>query len=375
MKRVMSLLTLMLALFIMASCSKVDFDLPEEVVEDQGSSLVLSTRSGFSSSSGTIYVPQDVGTIFNLESKKSKIKHAFWEIEDAKYEGTQVSHKFVSLGEVKVKIRAKFEDGSEEDREFTVISVLDVSSTDPVQIFSEKKSDGSFDVLFLFSKERLRFASSDKYFYNGLVTEWKVKPVPEDNAYIIDKDGKPKKTKDVGKYVGLTINLKLKGLYNIALIHSETNWTDLSGSKFVKADNPGLVWFWFEDGEIIPQGDVETVNLPGESGDEYFRFSYSGASNNDVVLFFQLEKAFQGEAFVVRELSGGGYSAPISLEAVSGHPNWGKIKLAASELEWRVSGFRYGPDKRKLEVYSPNMKKSFFYSDYYKNLRIVVYKI
>lgn len=375
MRKVIYFLVLTLASIIVASCSKVDFDLNTEGAKDQNTSLVLSTRAGYSSASGTVYVPQGVGTFFSLESSTKKIKHAFWEIERSKYEGIQIAHKFVSLGEVKLIIRVKFEDETEENKEFKVISVLDISSVDPVQIFSEKKSDGTWDMLFLFSKERLRFASSNKYYYNGLVSEWKIKPLPDNNAYIIDKDGKPKKTSDVGKYVGLTINMKLKGLYNIALIHSETNWTDLSGSKYLRSDNPGLAWFWLEDGEVIPQGGVEIVNLPGESGDEYFRFSYSGTSNNEVILFFQLEKALQSEAFVVQELSGGGYSGPISLEAVSGHPNWGQIKLAASELEWRVSGFRYGPDKRKLEVYSPNMKKSFFYSDYYKNLRIVVYKI
>src|SRR5680860_985461 len=141
------------------------------------------------------------------------------------------------------------------------------------------------------------------------------------------------------------------------------------------SDNPGLVWFWFEDGKIIPQGDVIAYNLPGATGDNYFRFTQNGSSSTDkVTLYFKLVNDFTTNAFVLRQLSGGTYSEPITMWSVPDHQQWGQIELPSSELMDTVNSFRYGPNKNNPNIYSSNMEKSFFYDEYFKNIRLALYE-
>lgn len=378
----MKKIVLMFGLFglLVSGCKLIDLDIPEKVVPkepEKESVLILKSGYGFNSAYGNIYVPKGIGVILKLEGKtaENEIKTASWTIEGVSYEGSQIIHKFNSLGEVRLKVKVEFKNNSKEEREFTVVSVLDIGTVDPVQVFVEKNPSKGWDVLFLFSKERLRFATSKDYYFNGLVTNWQKKGVPEDNAYIINAAGKPEATKDVGKYVGVKINIQDRGLYNIALINSGENWTDFSGSRFIRTDNPGLVWFWFEEGTVVPQGNVLIGDLPGVNGDNYFRFTIHEDSKT-VTLFFKLDKDFTTSAFVLRqETDKGKWLDPINMTSVTNQTSWGKIEVPMENNYGKIMGLRYGPDISKPAEFSSNMEKSNFYDDFFKNIRIVIYKI
>lgn len=126
---------------------------------------------------------------------------------------------------------------------------------EPVVAFAGSAPDGAYTVLILFAKERLRDVTDTVIYFNGNVSNWEKKIIPaSDKNYVID-NGQPKKVAKDGLYIGAKFVLKDKGLYNIALVHSGNNWTDLSGSRFIRHDNPGLVWFDFNNGEIASSGD------------------------------------------------------------------------------------------------------------------------
>lgn len=373
MKRIIKIF--ILAIFILTGCSLVDIDIPNNVpVSEKNSKLILKSGSGFNSVYGNIYVPNKTVVSLIIEGKGAEIKSVLWSIEGSNYEGLQITHKFNFLGETKVKVEVLFVDGKKESRDFTIVSVLDISTADPIQIFTEKNSSGDWEVLFLFSKERLRYATSTSYMYDGLVVDWKKKSIPENNSYVINSDGKPEMTNDVGKYVGIKINLSYRGLYNITLVHSGDNWIDLSGSKYTRSDNPGLAWFWFENGMIIPQGNAVANNLPGVSGDTYFRFTVNEDSKK-MNLFFKLEKTFTSAAFVLKQNDNGSYASPIIMSPVPNYEQWGQIELSTENQLQKILGFRYGPNKDKPTEFSINMDKSYFYDIYHKNIRFIIYKI
>lgn len=364
-----------------ASCEFEEFEPPitdEEQVASE-SKLVLKSASGFNSEVGAIYVQQGIGTGMKVESKTtSAVTEAEWTIESTTYKAVQVTHKFTTLGAVSVKVVAKFADNSTETRTFTVQSVADISKSDPIRYFVTAKTDGSWDVLFLFAKERLRYATDNVLYFTGSVTGWqKTVILDAEKNYVIGTDGKPATTTDVGKYVGVKLNLKIKEEYSIALVHSGNIWADYSGSSFVKTAEPGLAIFWFDAGTITPRGDSYIAdNLPGASGDGYFRFNQTGdATTGKVTLYFRLDGNFTTAAFVVRELDGGTYGSPITMYSVPNFPEWGQIELPVTEMLGKVSGFRYGPNSAAPTTYSGNMSKSFFYDSYFKNVRISILKV
>jgi len=367
-----------ISLSVLTGCEFVDFDpeIPDEEFVEVESKVILKSANGFNSTLGVIYVQQNVGIGLKVEGKTSVVESASWKIENSNYEGVQVTHKFASLGEVQVTINAQFADGSSETRTFTIVSVFDISEADPVRAFSYNNNDGTWTVLFLFSKERIRYATDSVFYYNGTVSDWKQQIIPtSDHNYIIDQNGNPQITQDVGKFIGVKVKLVARGSYNIALIHSGDNWTDFSGSAFVQ-DNPGLVLFWFDGGEIIPKGNAYANNFPGATGDNYFRFTQIGDKvSGKAILFFRLESDYTANAFVVREKNDGGYTNPIAMWPVNDFSDWGQIELPISELADKVCGFRYGPNKNNPEIYSGNMKKSFFYDTFFKNLRLSIYKV
>ncbi len=246
---------LMFSVFIVSSCELIDIDIPDNaIISEKNSKLLLSTNLGFNSIYGDIYVENGKVTSLKIEGKGKEIKSLTWKIDNSNYEGLKVNHSFKSLGEEKVKVEAVFTDGKKEKRDFTVVSVKDISRVDPLQVFTEKNTIGGWDVLFLFSKERLKYATSSTYYYDGVIADWKKQLVPNKNSYVLDKFGEPQQTDDTGMYVGVKIHFSKNGLSNIALIHSGDNWTDLSGSRFVRTENKGLAWFLFQDGVVTPQG-------------------------------------------------------------------------------------------------------------------------
>lgn len=373
---------LMVALF--SACNYVDFEAPvtpEGVVEGE-SQMVLKSATGFSSIVGTVYVQKDVVNGLKVENKAGlQVTSAKWTIESSTYEGGQVFHKFNALGEISITIDVTYADATKETRTFKVQSVVDMSTADPVRCFTTANTDGTWNVLFLFSKERVKYATSTEFAYNGTVTNWLQAAVPTaDKNYIVGTDGKPQATTDVGKYIGVKIILKDKGIYNICLIHSGKNWADFSGSKFIRSDNPGLCWFSFDGGVVVPNGTISTGSvLPGFAGDGYFRFSLPETPRGGIELpcqlYFKLDGNYTAAAFVVRELEGGGYSTPITMNAVPSYADWGTIEIPVAELIGNVNGFRYGPDKTKPTVYATAMPLSFFYSTYFNKLQFSLIKV
>lgn len=377
MKKLMVILVVFaVALF---SCERIDTEVIEEAVETEKphesySRLVVRSGYGFSSIYG-IYVQQGVATLLklNIEGQTEKLKTVIWKIDGSNYEGLQVSHKFNSIGESKINIKVTFDDGSEAEQDFVVTSVLDISSADPVQVFSTKADEDYYDVLFLFSKERLRYAKGTTYYYDGLIVDWKKKVVPENNSYVINSEGKPELVDGVGKYVGVKLKLKNRGLYNITLVHSGDNWIDISGSKYVRSDNPGLAWFWFENGEILSQGNTNVNDAPGLNGDNCFRFSVS--DNEKASLFFKLDNEYTSSAFVLKQDEGGSYSDTILMEKATNHEKWGKIEIDLEGQLEKVLSFRYGENIEKPNDLSPNMKESYYYDEFYKSLRLILFVI
>jgi hypothetical protein len=372
-----------LASLLLASCDYVEFQAPKQTPEsiEKNSSVMLKSAAGYNSLAGTIYVQQGIVTGLKIESKVATkvISKVTWKIEGANYEGTLVSHKFTSLGKVVVTVSVEFTDGTTEDRDFTVQSIVDISTADPVKCFVTGNTDGTWTVLFLFSKERIKSVTDTAFYYNGLVNNWgqKIRIPIADKNYVIGIDGKPQRTTDIGKYIGASVILKNRGLYNIALIDSTGNWVDLSGSIFIRQENTGLAWFFFDDGVVTSSGDNSTgENLPGATGDSYFRFEQTGDTiTGKTTLYFKLDSTYTANAFAVQELSGGTYSTPLLLNSVDGFSDWGKIEISTSELIGEVSGFRYGPDKNYPTVFSKNMTKSFSYDTYFKNIRFSLLNI
>lgn len=126
---------------------------------------------------------------------------------------------------------------------------------EPVVTFANSAPDGTYTVLILFAKERLKGVTDTVIYYNGNVVNWEKKIIPASDKNYIVVNGQPVKVNENGLYVGAKFILKDKGEYNISLVHSGNNWTDLSGSRFIRHDNSGLAWFNFNDGEISSSGD------------------------------------------------------------------------------------------------------------------------
>ncbi len=365
-----------------SSCEYVEFNPPTQTTTDENSGIRMKSVSGFSSDLGIVYVQKDISTGLKVEAKAiaNPIDSATWTIGSIKYTGVEILHKFTSLGEVSLSVFVKFKDKTTETRNFKVQSVTDLSTTDPVRCFTTNNGNGTWQVLILLSKERLKYATDTNFYYNGLISNWEKKIIPYANkSYVIGTDNKPVIVKDQGKFIGVDIKLSVSGLYNLALIYDQTIWSDLSGSSYIRKENPGLAWFYFDatTGTITPKGELASASsLPGSVGDTYFRAEQVGDTiTGKGVLYFKLDQNYTSNAFVVRELSGGTYSAPIALTAVSSFPEWGKIEVPIKELLGKVSGFRYGPNIGSPTMYSKNMEYSFSYDVYFKSIRYLMLKI
>lgn len=150
--------------------------------------------------------------------------------------------------------------------EFEVSEIADepkdtVTLTEPIRAYAtynidDTSLDSTYTVLILFAKERLKDVTDTVIYFNGNVSNWEKKIIPaNDKNYVIDTYGQPQKVTKDGLYVGARFILKDKGEYNIALVNSGNNWTDLTGSAFIRKDNSGLAWFNFDRGKITPSGN------------------------------------------------------------------------------------------------------------------------
>lgn len=380
MKKIKFLSFSIIAMFVLLSCEQVDFNPGSEITPGtNGSSIMLKSSAGFNSAVGVIYVQQGIGTGLKVQSLDvtKQIKSAAWKVNEQDYNGLEIFHKFLTLGSASLTVVVTYQNGTTETRTFTIVVVTDISEFDPVRYFITANTNGTWNVLLLFSKERIKSATDSILYYNGNVSGWEKKLISDsEKHYVINAEGKPVKTNDVGKYAGVSLTLSTSGIYSIALVHSVSVWADLSGSAFIKQDNVGLAWFTFDKGVVIPNGDMTPIlNLPAIIGDDYFRYEQIGDVRGKTIVYFKLDGNYTNTAFFVRELEGGTYSAPLLLSPVTSFPEWGKYELNTSDLVGKVSGFRYGPNINYPTTYSTNMNKCFFWDNYFKNIRVSLFNL
>ncbi|MFA7377430.1 MAG: hypothetical protein EOL97_15030 [Spirochaetia bacterium] len=257
------LLFLFLFVFFAFSCEKIEyepFDFDEEIETTENvtstDQLLITTQQGFNSHYH-IYIQKDKDVKMEISSLKGEeIKDAQWKIEENSYQGLVVSHKFDEVKDVSISVTATQSDGQKKSQVFEVSVVEDIKKHEPVQIFSEPKSAGTFAVTLLFNLERLNGKDLESFYCDGNIFDWEKKQVSGDSGYIIEDD-KATKVQSGAKYVGIEVTLKTGFLYNAALVDDLGNWLNLSGSSYLRNDNPGLIWFQLnKDGDIISEGEV-----------------------------------------------------------------------------------------------------------------------
>jgi len=348
-------------------------------ITESTSRIVLRSAAGFASNVDSVYVEKDIPTVLVIGPKNNSdtISSASWSIGSQSFSGTQIVYKPASLGKIPVSIAVVFKSGYTETRNLSLVSVLDISKVDPVKVFASRNSNNAWDILVLFSKNRVKGSLSSAYSFNGQCIEWKgPRAIPEeDRSYILDSNGSPQRTTDVGKYVGARFSLNRSDDYNIALIYGDGLWADLSGSEFVNVkNNVGLANFYFDNstGKITPKGGGggNTIAvIPGANGDAYFRFE---AIKDSISLFFKVDTVATN-SFYVRQTVGGAYTNPVRLSAVSGdYSGWATVKLSLQETKGDITSIRFGKNIQKPLETSPNMAKSMFYDNYFKAIRVLV---
>lgn len=367
-------------LAIAIGCERVDFDLPEnsEEVTEANSQLRIKAAGYSSGASAEIYVEQDVMTGIKVESKDSAnpVISASWTIEEKSYNGLNVSHKFINLGERDVVISARFQNNVIETRTFKVQVVKDLSAVGPVVIKVKKISNSSYDVWIGWDKRWLKSYPDGDWSVIGDATKWTKVSLPASSNYNLDSSGNPIPITDTGKYIGVWVNIKEAGYNKIALIAKNGSWVNISGSPYAKSEDIGMVHFQVNsDGTVTSKGDGGDItppseSLPGQNGDNYFRFDQTPNADGKINIFFRLDSVWTNKSFSIRGFDGGDFGLPVQLASVTNFPNWGKIEVTYSSLLDNVSSWRYGQDITKANEYVSNMNKSVFYDATFKSLRL-----
>lgn len=231
-------------LLIIPSCLKF--------VEPSNRSIhVVLTANSFTSDVGEVYIQRFVPTTLEVLIPDSlNIAGVSWKIENTHSYLKRAVHKFNILGEVFLSVEVTFSNGIKASRNFTVKVVDNLSKVDPVIITPLSRVNGKTELLFLFSRERLRYAKDTALYYVGNLTEWKnVRAIY--HSYVLDETGKPIVTKDAGKYVGFKLSLA-DNQYELALVHSNNIWTNFSGSKYIGQENLGRIKFSLRSMEVTP---------------------------------------------------------------------------------------------------------------------------
>lgn len=341
--------------------------------EGEGWDLVLKSASGFSSAVGDVYLQRDLNTWFSISSRSDNpIETVIWKIEGSTLAGKEIIYRTNSLGQIPFEAEVEFVDGTSQKKAFAVFSVIDLSEADPVRAFVLSSDGTKGEILFLFSKERIASATKADFYYNGSVSNWTKKLIPEtDHNYIIS-GGVPTKTTDVGKYIGVRLSLEI-GEHSLALVHSDNEWANLSGSRFIKKEeNAGMVLFFFNGDKIIPLGDNQIL-YPGNAGDSYFRFSNN--ENGTMSFFFKFDEAVTSNSFISKRDISGNYFPSIQVSSVSNFPEWGTCSFLISEISEDILYFRYGANKNSPQNYADNMRDSDFYNEVFNALRISIQEL
>jgi hypothetical protein len=264
-KRVKLFKVIFIILIVINVTSCLDY--PDYDKESTQPELILKSANGYSSDLGEFYVQKGIATVLYLQGRDSDIMSASWEIENDRQKGKQIVYTFNSINSYDIEVEALMSSGQTITKTFTVNSILDLSQKDPVKSFVVSNNNDKWQLLFLFSKERMSESDGSYYNYIGTMTNWDEKRIDsEDENYIINSDGDPKMVDDVGNYLGVNFELsEYSDEHEIAIVLDNGNWVNLSGSEYVKSDNKTKAVFYFdaEVGEIIPQGDYTEAILPG----------------------------------------------------------------------------------------------------------------
>ena len=373
MKKIFYFVLVVLLLSFVSSCVWTEPYEPLPGGEDEGYDLVLKSASGFNSAVGDVYLQRDLNTLFSIYSRSDNpIETVIWKIEGTTLAGKEIIYRTNSLGQIPFEVDVSFKDGTSQKKAFAVFSVIDLNQADPVQAFVLSTNGTKGEILFLFSKERISQATGDNFYYNGSVSNWVKKLIPEDDHNYIISGGVPTKTTDVGKYIGVRLSLDI-GEHSLALVHSDNEWANLSGSRFIKKEeNTGMVIFSFDGSKIIPLGDNQSL-YPGNVGDAYFRFSNNG--NGTIGFFFKFDEAVTSNSFISRRDLSGNYFPPIQVSAVSNFPQWGVYSLSISGISEDILYFRYGANKNSPLDYAEGMKRSNFYNEVFNALRVSIQEL
>jgi hypothetical protein len=361
-----------LVMFNTVSC----IDYPDFDTESMSEELILKSANGYSSELGEFYVQRGVATVLYLEGRNYDIMSATWEINDEKVEGKQIVYTFNSTISYDIEVEATMSNGEVVNKTFVVNCIVDLSEKDPIKSFVLGNDNDKWQLLFLFSKERMSESNGSYYNYIGTMTDWDEEEInSNDENYIINSDGEPERVDDVGKYLGVNFELEnYSDEHEIAIVLDNGDWVDLSGSNFVKNDNKTKAIFYFdsEAGEVIPQGDYSEESLPGESGDMYMRFKIDDES---LTVYFLLKDGYTNESFCKYRKDDGTYTSYRKLEEVSSFSAWGSYSFNIASVRGKIFDLRYGQDYDDDENYSKNMNKSLFYSEYFNCLRLSLLKI
>ncbi|MDA3802961.1 MAG: hypothetical protein PF488_03655 [Patescibacteria group bacterium] len=361
-----------LVMFNTVSC----IDYPDFDTESMSEELILKSANGYSSELGEFYVQRGVATVLYLEGRNYDIMSATWEINDEKVEGKQIVYTFNSTISYDIEVEATMSNGEVVNKTFVVNCIVDLSEKDPIKSFVLGNDNDKWQLLFLFSKERMSESNGSYYNYIGTMTDWDEEEInSNDENYIINSDGEPERVDDVGKYLGVNFELEnYSDEHEIAIVLDNGDWVDLSGSNFVKNDNKTKAIFYFdsEAGEVIPQGDYSEESLPGESGDMYMRFKID---DENLTVYFLLKDGYTNKSFCKYQKDDGTYTSYRKLEEVSSFSAWGSYSFNIASVRGKIFDLRYGQDYDDDENYSKNMNKSLFYSEYFNCLRLSLLKI
>ena len=360
-------LVLLSLVLLLSACEMWEPYAPKDETEKEviTGSLIMKMANGFNSQSGEMYIQKGVNTWMNVKDKTGKsIKLVVWEIDNKRFFGQDIIYKPEKIGLIDVLIEAEYQDGDVIKSEFKLNSVYNITEFDPVKAFVLTGGNA----LVLISKERIANAVNKNFFYVGNMTNWVNRAVPVADHNFVITSGQPVAVTDVGKYIGLRFKMEV-GENKLALVYAdpygENTWADLSGSQFIKVEeNPGIILFDYNGQEIIPLGDNQ-MDLPGSNGDTYFRFS---KREGVIDIYFHFDANITANSFFVKRNDDGAYSAPVTVNAVTSFPDWGTISLPWTDVENKVLYLRAGENKNAPTVFSENMKKSRFYTDFYNAL-------
>ncbi len=367
MKELLFLAKIVFILFLSGLFACVEY--PDYDSEPADNEIILKSANGFTSETGQeFFVQQNVATILYLQSQNKTINEVSWNIEGESYKGNSVSHVFKGLGVQTVEVKITFSDNSTTVKTFKLTCLIDISKEDPIKPYFVKDNGSTVFILFLVSKERLIQESSDYYFI-GTMTEWEKKKIQNANNYIIDDDNNYQKVSDVGTHLGFIFEIKdMSENHELAIVLSNGNWVDLSGSALVDKENYTKAKFYYEAStkKIIAYNNYSDESMPGSLGDLYFRFQLNDES---IDIFFNFEKVYQNAYCRIRA-ENGEYEPYIEMDYLSSYQNWAKVTLNRDLVSDRILDIRFGENYNNPNTNIPVMEKSDFYSSYFKSIRI-----